>query len=129
MDRDEGAVPRWPIDLEATVAKNVCRLREGRGLSQQQLGSDLDLAGLGMHGTTLAQLEAGARPLRLNEVAALAAFFQVPIESLWREGAEMLSEHEIAAGDEKPPLVQVADAEQLAADYYTQQRRERLRDK
>jgi len=129
MDRDEEAVPRWPIDLEATVAKNVRWLREGRGLSQQQLGSDLALHGFGMHYTTVAQLEVGARPLRLNEVAALAALFQVPIESLWQEGGETLNEHEMAAQDERLATAAAADAEQMTADYYTQQRRERLRDK
>jgi transcriptional regulator with XRE-family HTH domain len=129
MDRDAEAVPRWPIDLEATVARNVRRLRQGRGLSQQQLGSDLALHGFGMHYTTVAQLEVGARPLRLNEVAALAALFQVPIESLWQEECETLDEHEIAAEDERLAAARAAGAERMTADYYTRQRRERLRDK
>jgi len=129
MDREDEAVPRWPIDLEATVAKNVRWLREGRGLSQQQLGSDLALHGFGMHYTTVAQLEVGARPLRLNEVAALAALFQVPIESLWQKGGETLNEHELAFQDERLAASQAADAEQMTAAYYTEERRERLRDK
>ena len=71
MDWDEHVAPRWPVDLEATVAKNVRWLREGRGISQQQLGSDLYLHGFGMHQMTVAKLEAGEKPLRLNEVAAI----------------------------------------------------------
>jgi transcriptional regulator with XRE-family HTH domain len=121
MDRDEQVAPRWRIDLEATVAKNVRRLREDRGLSQQELGSDLALHGFGMHYTTVAQLEVGARPLRLNEVAAIAALFELPIESLWSDGEEMMNR--------QPAGGQAADAEQMAADYYTRQRIERLRDK
>jgi len=129
MDRDEQAEARWPIDLEAVVAKNVRWLRESRGLSQQELGSDLALHGFGMHYTTVAQLEVGARPLRLNEVAAIAALFEVPIESLWEKGGAVLNERETAAQDERLATAQAADAEQLAANYYTEQRNERLRDK
>lgn len=121
MDRDEQAEARWPIDLEETVAKNVRWLREARGLSQQQLGSDLARHGFGMHYTTVAQLEVGARPLRLNEVAAIAAHFEVPIEALWQDAGDVLNESVVAA--------QAAEAEQMAADYYTRQRAERLRDK
>ena len=124
MDSDEKAAP-WPIDLEATVAKNLCRLREGRGISQQQLGSGLLVHGYGMSQVTVAKLEAGARPLRLNQVAAIAAYFEVPIESLWQDGGEILNK----IRDVRLGAAQAADAEQMAADYYTQQRIERLRDK
>jgi transcriptional regulator with XRE-family HTH domain len=140
MDRDEQAEARWPIDLEATVAKNLRRLRESHGLSQEQLGSDLALHGFGMHYTTVAQVEVGARPLRLNEVAALAALFQVPIESLWQQHAETpdehQAEHQAEHPDEREAEVQdsraaarAAGAEQMTADYYSRQRQERLRDK
>jgi transcriptional regulator with XRE-family HTH domain len=121
MDPDRKFPPRWPVDLEATVAKNVRRLREDHGLSQEQLGSNLAVHGFGMHYTTVAQLEVGARPLRLNEVVAIAAYFDLPIESLWQGGGEIMSERFGAA--------QAADLEQMAAEYYTQQRIERLRDK
>jgi transcriptional regulator with XRE-family HTH domain len=83
MEHDEPAI-RYTHDLEAGVAKNVRKLRESRGLSQQQLGQDLSSFGVGMHQTTVAKLEAGSKPLRLNEVAAIAAYFEVPIESLWK---------------------------------------------
>jgi len=124
MDRDEQAGTQWPIDLEVTVAKNVRWLREGRGISQQQLGSDLSRNGFGMHQVTVAQLEAGVKPLRLNEVAAIAAYFEVPVESLWQGGGETLK-----ILDERLGAAQAADVERMAADYYTQQRIERLRDK
>lgn len=117
---------RWPVDLEVTVAKNIRWLREGRGITQQQLGSDLSLSGYGMHQMTVAQLEAGVKPLRLNEVAAIAAYFELPVEALWRQGGdEILSR----TGADDEGAAQAADVEQMAADYYTQQRIERLRDK
>ncbi len=131
MNRDEPAETqrsvegRWPFDLEVTVAKNIRWLREGRGITQQQLGSDLSLSGFGMHQMTVAQLEAAVKPLRLNEVAAIAAYFELPIEALWRQaGDEILSRTGDGLG-----AAQAADVEQMAADYYTQQRIERLRDK
>ena len=125
MYREARPEAGWPIDLEATVARNVRRLREGRGLSQQQLGSDLFGYGFGMNQVTVSELEAGAKPLRLNEVAAIAAYFEVPIESLWQDGAETLNR----ILDERLGAAQAADVEQMAAAYYTQQRIERLRDK
>ena len=131
MNRDrqaetQGSVDaRWPIDLEVTVAKSIRSLREGRGITQQQLGSDLSLSGFGMHQMTVARLEAGVKPLRLNEVAAIAAYFELPIEALWQAGGEILSK----TGDDGLGAAQAADVEQMAADYYTQQRVERLRDK
>src|ERR1035437_2284850 len=101
MENDrEGEVTR-PIDLEATVAKNVRWLREVRGLSQQQLGADL-----GMHQTTIAKLEAGAKPLRLNEVAPIAAYFEVPVGSLWEGSGAILGERSIAV-----VLAEISDTE------------------
>ena len=73
------------------MAKNVRWLREVRGLSQQQLGADL-----GMHQTTVAKLEAGSKPLRLNEIATIAAYFEVPPASLWEESMAILRERSIA---------------------------------
>jgi len=136
MDRQEQTA-RWPVDLEATVAKNLRWLRESHGLSQVQLGSDLALLGFGMHHTTVALVEGGARPLRLNEVAALAALFQVPIASLWQEraetpaerGTEVQDEREAELQDMREAAARTAGAQQMTADDYSRQRRERLRDK
>lgn len=88
------------------MAKNVRRLRDSRGISQKELGAGLTPYGFAMQRRTVAKLEAGTKPLRLNAIAAIAAYFDVPIESLWQD-----------------------DGEPLAPDYYTQERIERLRDK
>ena len=115
MDWDEHVAPRWPVDLEATVAKNVRWLREGRGISQQQLGSDLYLHGFGVHQMTVPKLDAGEEPLRLNEVAAIGAYFGVPVESLWQEGGQVLTEHEIAVLLEQIAGCDVSDAKAVEA--------------
>jgi transcriptional regulator with XRE-family HTH domain len=125
MDQEGRPAAGWRVDLEATVASNVRRLRQGLGLSPQQLGSDLFGYGAGMSPMAVSELEAGTRPLRLNEVAAIAAYFDVPVESLWQGGAEVLRR----VLDEHLGAAQAADVEQMAADYYTRQRTERLRDK
>jgi transcriptional regulator with XRE-family HTH domain len=121
MDRDEQVEPREQVDLEETVAKSVRRLREARRLSQQQLGADLLLHGLGMSQEAVAKVEAGARRLRLNELAAIADYFEVSVETLWQDGGETLNARAAA--------LESAKAKHLGADYYTQQRVERLRDK
>ena len=126
MDRYEQAEVSWPVDLEAAVARNVRLLREGRGISRHQLGADLVLHGCGMSEAAVAQMEAGSRPLRLNEVAAIAAYFVVPVESLWQPGGEIPKEHKrvFVVG-----AAQDDEAEKRAAAYYSQERNERLRDK
>ena len=68
-----------PIDLGATVSRNVRRLREGRGLSQQQLGSDLFRYSFGLNQMTVSELETADKPLLLNEIAVIAAYFEVPM--------------------------------------------------
>jgi transcriptional regulator with XRE-family HTH domain len=122
MDRYRQVEARWSNDLEATVAKNVWRLRESRAISQDQLASDLFGPGAEMLHSSVSKLEAGEKPLRLNEVAAIAAYFQVSIESLWQDAAEISDE---------PLRTQMTDesARQRTADYYNRERAERLRNK
>ena len=126
MDRYEQAEATWPVDLEAVVARNVRLLREGCDISRHQLGADLVLHGCGMSEATVALMEAGSRQLRLNEVAAIAAYFVVPVESLWQPGGEIPKEHKrvFVVG-----AAQDDEAEKRAAAYYSQERNERLRDK
>jgi transcriptional regulator with XRE-family HTH domain len=125
MDRQERVATDWAVDREAAVAKSVRWLRERRGITQQQLGADLFALGFGMNQATVAKLEAGAKQLRLNEVAAIATYFQVPLESLWLDDAEALDK----VVNERLRASQVELAERMTAEYYTRQRLERLRDK
>ncbi|KQS66326.1 helix-turn-helix domain-containing protein [Modestobacter sp. Leaf380] len=62
------------------MGRHVRQLREQRGLTQTQLGV---LANLGSGNQSLiAKLEAGQRPIRVNEVDALAAALGVPLAVL-----------------------------------------------
>ncbi|MFC5999352.1 helix-turn-helix domain-containing protein [Quadrisphaera sp. GCM10027208] len=95
MEIDEEGSPRWEPDLEAVIGGNIRRLREARGLSQRQLCAELVLHGLSWHQTTLSKVEAGDKPLRVNEAAALASYFDVPVESLWDEPELQAAQDEV----------------------------------
>lgn len=122
MDTYKQVEARWSDDLEATVAKNVWRLRESRAISQEQLAADLFGPGAEMRHSSVSRLEAGESPLRLNEVAAIAAYFEVPIDSLWQDAAE-ISDQRLT--DERAEEFQ----RERTAHYYNQERIERLRNK
>lgn len=69
--------------MEATVGRNVRRLRTERGMSQGQLGKLLSEYGFEkMTQTTVAKLELGQRPTRVNEVAGIAHLFGVTVDGL-----------------------------------------------
>ncbi len=70
------------LDYERQVAARVREMRRERGWSQATLCRRLCEAGWPMDQTVLSNLERGERPLRLAEVAALAAQFGVSPLSL-----------------------------------------------
>lgn len=73
--------------MEALVGVQVRRLRTERGWSQAQLGQKLSPYGFDLTQTTVAKLELGQRPLRLNEVAAIAHLFGVTVPDLLGQAA------------------------------------------
>lgn len=63
---------------EEKLAQELRALRSQRGWSQQDLARHMsDEYGLRWHQTTIAKIEAGQRPIGLNEAAALADVFQI----------------------------------------------------
>ena len=83
-------------DWEAMIGRRVRRNRKALGWTQEQLGQRL-----GMHQTSVAKLEAAARPIRVNELAELAVIFDVSPEDLLRPDTD---------------VAEVADAEQAYTD-------------
>jgi transcriptional regulator with XRE-family HTH domain len=71
---------------EYWVSRRVRELRETRGWSQTELAERLKPYGFDMHQTTVAKLERGGRPIRVNEAAALADVFQVGLGELLANG-------------------------------------------
>ncbi len=62
----------------AKFAANVERLREARGLTQEQLGWSA-----GLHQTAVARIETGDRSPTLNTIFKLAAGLEVPAAELF----------------------------------------------
>jgi len=83
-------------DWESMIGRRVRRSRKAQGWTQEQLGQRL-----GMHQTSVAKLEAAARPIRVNELAELAVIFGVKPEDLLRPDTD---------------VAEVADAEQAVTD-------------
>ncbi len=64
---------------EQAFAEGVRAMRQARGWSQAELAVRLGEYGFRMHQTTVAKLEAGERPIRINEAAALCTLFGVQL--------------------------------------------------
>src|ERR1035437_664589 len=71
-----------PIDVEAAIGQRVRVHREKRGWSQAHLGKLLADFGAPMNQPMIYKLEHGSRPLRVNEVQALAFAFDVTMDDL-----------------------------------------------
>lgn len=63
---------------QAVFAANVARIREGRGLTQEQLGW-----AAGIHQTAITRLEKGERKPTLDTIFKLAAGLEVPVAELF----------------------------------------------
>jgi transcriptional regulator with XRE-family HTH domain len=64
-----------PSTAEMALGLRLRRLRDARGMSQEQLARLMSVHGHPWHQTTVAKTEAGARPIRVNEVIDLARVF------------------------------------------------------
>lgn len=71
--------------VEARAGRRVRELRQARGWSQTDLATHLRPYGFDLTQSTVAKLEAGARPTRLDELDALAAVLGVPLADLIRD--------------------------------------------
>ena len=73
------AVAPKPQTPRATFAANVGRIRERRGLTQEQLGW-----AAGLHQTAVARIESGERQPTLGTILRLAAGLEVPPAELFQ---------------------------------------------
>lgn len=64
---------------EASLARNVRAARKWAGVSQKQLSARMAELGCPMSEATLCQLENGKRRIAVDELAALARAFEVPL--------------------------------------------------
>lgn len=75
-------------NLEATIGANVRTLRANRGWSQAKLASELQNFGVNLTQPTIAKLEGAERPIRVNELQALAFALGVSVEGLIKGSGE-----------------------------------------
>lgn len=67
---------------EAALARNVLRFRERTGISQTALAKALAERGLPFHQPTIQRIEAGTRPVRLNEALVIADALGMHLDDL-----------------------------------------------
>src|SRR3712207_67714 len=72
---------------EQEVGANVRRIRQARGMSQDQLAAGMTARGVPMSQPTAAKIESATRPLRVNELPALAAVLGVDVGDLLPESS------------------------------------------
>ncbi len=70
---------------EQQTGELVRHHRIAHGLSQQELAAAMTSLGLSWHQTTVAKTEAAERPIRVNELVALARVLDVPASTLVEE--------------------------------------------
>ncbi|WP_282946341.1 helix-turn-helix domain-containing protein [Cellulomonas endometrii] len=75
------SVGRVDGELQRVVGRNIRRIRNGRGLSQEALADDIDV-----HRTFLGAVERGERNLTLRTVERLAQRLGVPTRELVDDG-------------------------------------------
>lgn len=68
--------------FDERVGANLRALREARGWSQGEFSRLLEERGVVLRQQVIAKIEAGQRPLRLNEAAAATELLEVPVEAV-----------------------------------------------
>ena len=68
---------------EKRFGQNVRRLREQRGLTQEQLAAQLQLRGCDITRSALAQMEVGQRHIYPDEVLLLKEILDIPFDALF----------------------------------------------
>jgi transcriptional regulator with XRE-family HTH domain len=88
---------------ERLLGLRLRTLREVAGMTQQQLAARMTQLGFSMRQTTIAKIEAGQRPVRVNEAVTLADTFGVDISDLL---ADQVPSNEASAhpGETSPSL-------------------------
>ena len=68
---------------EKRFGQNVRRLREQRGLTQEQLAAQLQLRGCDITRSALAKIEVGQRHIYPDEVLLLKEILDIPFDALF----------------------------------------------
>ena len=80
---EAAASPKAPT-AEDVAGRQLRVLRQGRGWTQQEVANRMRKLGYSWQQSTIGKIEAAQRPLRLNELADLAATLGVPVTHFLR---------------------------------------------
>jgi transcriptional regulator with XRE-family HTH domain len=104
---------------EQEVGANVRRIRQARGMSQDQLAAGMTARGVPMSQPTAAKIESATRPLRVNELPALAAVLGVDVGDLLPESSGLHDSVRVAEEiDAAQRLAEAMEAVQVAQRRY-----------
>ncbi len=78
---------RYGGEPERILAAQVRAIREKLGMTQAEVASEMTARGLGMRQSTIAKIEAGQRPVRVNEAAMLAGILHTSVAELLADPA------------------------------------------
>ena len=76
---------RYGGEPERTLAVQARAIREKLGMTQAEVAKEMSARGLRMRQSTIAKIEAGQRPVRVNEAVTLAAILRVTVTDLIAE--------------------------------------------
>ncbi|MFE3861004.1 helix-turn-helix domain-containing protein [Streptomyces goshikiensis] len=91
MENEQGSgatVWSYGYEPEKALGEALRAHRTARGLSQEDVAAMMNRSGFSWRQTTVAKTEAGSRPVRVNEAAALALCFGVSVNELLGGQAE-----------------------------------------
>lgn len=116
MTTDEAPGARW----ETNYREQMRRLREANGLSQTELARRLRSVGLPFHQQTIQKIEAGERPIRLNEAHLIADVLGADVVAMTASGPASAMELLAAVGRiEREVLSLVEATADGAADFFS----------
>jgi transcriptional regulator with XRE-family HTH domain len=91
---------REELTVSEVLGKNIRSLREATGLTQAELGEAMVSLGFPWQSRqTVAEVEAGRRPPSLEELVALAAYFDMPVNTLFTGAGTALPYRSVRVGD------------------------------
>lgn len=70
------------MEYEKIVGKNIRKLREKRGLTQEQLSAKLQTSGCDMTRSALAKIEVGQRHLYPDEIKSIKIILNVDFQDI-----------------------------------------------
>ena len=76
-------------EIEKTIGRNIRRLREGCGLTQEMLSARLQIEGCDITRSALAKIEVGQRHIYADEIIILKKILNAPFEEILRTDTQI----------------------------------------